>query len=46
MTETFADWFSAEVLGITSEFIDQQLRVDLRKEKKLIKGSSYLSNQN
>jgi hypothetical protein len=43
--ETFADWFSAEVVA-DSRYAIRGLRSDLCVEKELRKGSSYLTNAN
>ncbi len=45
MPETFADWFSAEVVSLSKRYINKNLRRDLCKERDLISGSSYVSNQ-
>ena len=42
--ETFADWFSAEVVSENSKYIDKTLRLDLCKNEELTPGSSYISN--
>lgn len=43
--ESFADWFSAEVVA-KSKYISTKLRQDLCDTKKLSRGSSYPTNQN
>jgi hypothetical protein len=42
--ESFADWFSAEVIS-SSKYLTNTLRVDLCSTKKLNSGSSYPTNQ-
>ena len=42
--ETFADWFSAELVAL-SKYKSEPFRVDLCAKHKLLKGSSYLSNE-
>lgn len=45
LPETFADWFSAEVVSHMKDLNVTNLRTDLCEEKNLIAGSSYVSNQ-
>ncbi len=45
LPESFADWFSSEVVSISS-YITSDLRKDLCQNQKLMKGSSYISNKN
>lgn len=42
--EVFSDWFSAELVAMNKKYIKKNLRTDLCKQKKLMPGSSYLSN--
>lgn len=43
--ESFADWFSAEVLAHNKKYITQSFRADLCSEQRLKPGSSYLKNK-
>ena len=45
LPETFADWFSAEVVARVKNLDVKKLRLDLCADKKLSVGSSYISNQ-
>lgn len=44
-SETFADWFSAELVSLSKKHLNTNLRKDLCKKRDLIPGSSYVSNQ-
>ena len=44
INESFADWFSAEVIAQSPDDITKDLRSDLCREKELTQGSSYVSN--
>jgi hypothetical protein len=44
LPETFADWFSAEVISRLKELDVSRLRLDLCEEKTLVEGSSYPAN--
>lgn len=45
LPESFADWFSAEVLSRLPKLGEASIRLDLCEEKELVKGSSYPSHQ-
>lgn len=45
LPESFADWFSAEVIADFSKLSFKNIRQDLCEEKKLIAGSSYPTNK-
>lgn len=45
LPESFADWFSAEVLSEIPDIVKSDLRTDLCESNSLIPGSSYPSNQ-
>jgi hypothetical protein len=44
LPETFADWFSAEVISRVKDLDVSRLRLDLCEEKTLVDGSSYPAN--
>lgn len=44
LPETFADWFSAEVVSRLKNLDVSKLRLDLSEEKTLVEGSSYPAN--
>lgn len=44
LPETFADWFSAEVISRVKELDVSRLRLDLCEDKTLVDGSSYPAN--
>jgi hypothetical protein len=45
LPESFADWFSAEVMGHTNLPDVESLRVDLCEKRDLVAGSSYPTNE-
>jgi len=45
LPESFADWFSAEVMSIIPNIKPQNIRADLCVKKELIEGSSYPTNE-
>ena len=45
LSETFADWFSAEVISSYKNLNVSKLRLDLCEDSKLVEGSSYPANQ-
>ncbi len=45
LSETFADWFSAEVISSFKNLDVKKLRLDLCEDQSLVEGSSYPANQ-